>query len=99
MDEDDDGNPIEPTGPSKDCACDNCFYGRHKLADALIDMEARLAVANRAFIQGAHLKTALMAAEQYIRERVTNPDRGKVGLALLPKLQAAIAYARDVATK
>ena len=31
----------EPPEPRKDCACDNCFYGRDKLALEILSLKAK----------------------------------------------------------
>lgn len=47
----------------------------------------------RLFAAAPDLLDELKKAEAYIRARVTNPDRGQAGRALLPGLAAAIAKA------
>ena len=47
----------------------------------------------KALNNNAELLASLKKAEEYIRLRITNPDRGTVGLALLPELAATIKKA------
>ena len=35
-------DPDTPKAAAEGCACDNCFYGRHALADALLDAWVRI---------------------------------------------------------
>jgi len=35
-------DPCDPESQSRDCSCDNCFYGRAKLAEEILMLKAEL---------------------------------------------------------
>ena len=59
----------------------------------MTDPKATLEQVRSAIAAAPDLIAALESATKYIEQRVTNPDRGTVGRALLPRLRAAIEKA------
>ena len=40
-------DPYDPEPQPKDCSCDNCFYGRTKLAEEILIIKAQLSVTKK----------------------------------------------------
>jgi hypothetical protein len=101
--EDEDGNPIEPRGPIEGCACDACFYGRHKLADALLTAQATIASLSDLLKRGRDLMVEhgqeLDKAKAEIARLKAEVERlGNLVLDIADGQEDGIAEAREIRT-